>query len=329
MTLVGWYAHHLGAGHVVRALTVAPLMRSTVVLLSSASRPPEWPAECWIALPRDDAPGGDDHAAGGVLHWAPLGHQGYTDRMTRIAGWVRDARPSALVVDVSAEVTLLARALGVPVATVVMAGDRSDRTHQMTYDAATALVACWPAGFQPVRGWRERWNPKTTWTGAFSRFDGREPAPPPGSLRAMWLWGRGGDRLISQQVALAREVTPAWAWNTSQDLAAADVWKAMQGSDLVVTHGGQNALAEVAAARRRAVVLPQPRPHDEQVHLTRALATAGLARPHERWPEPDEWPQLLDRAAPQDPADWSRWSDGRGASRMADALDAFARRQAA
>ena len=40
MTLVGWYAHHLGSGHVARAMTVAPLMRSDVVVLSSAPRPP-------------------------------------------------------------------------------------------------------------------------------------------------------------------------------------------------------------------------------------------------------------------------------------------------
>ena len=117
MTLVGWYAHHLGSGHVARALTVAPLMRSDVVVLSSAPRPAGWPADRWLQLPRDDDAGGTDHTAGRALHWAPLMHRGYGERMALIAEWIRGARPTALVVDVSAEVTLLARTLGVPVAT--------------------------------------------------------------------------------------------------------------------------------------------------------------------------------------------------------------------
>ena len=95
--------------------------------------------------------------------------------MALIAGWIGTARPTAMVVDVSAEVTLLARTLGVPVATVAMAGDRRDRPHQMAYDAATTLVACWPADVRPVLGWQDTWDAKTTWTGAFSRFDALTP----------------------------------------------------------------------------------------------------------------------------------------------------------
>jgi hypothetical protein len=329
MTLVGWYAHHLGSGHVARALTVASLMSNRVVVLSSAPRPVDWPEDRWVALPRDDDPAGTDHSAGGALHWAPLGSEGYRQRMAVIAAWIRDAGPSAVVVDVSAEVTLLARTLGIPVATVVMAGDRRDRTHQLSYDAATALLACWPADHHPVLGWQRRWDGKTTWTGAFSRFDARIPGPPPGARRAAWLWGHGGERLSDDRVDRARRATPGWTWVGAPGMSPGQVWDVLCASDVVVTHAGQNALAEVAASRRPALVLPQPRPHDEQLHLAAALARAGLAPSHPGWPDDDEWPALLESATSCDVRRWSEWSDGHGASRMAHAVDRLAARAAA
>jgi hypothetical protein len=329
VTLVGWYAHHLGSGHVARALTVAPLMRSDVVVLSSAPPPDGWPAERWLQLPRDDDAGGTDHTAGGALHWAPLMHRGYGERMALIAEWIRGARPSAFVVDVSAEVTLLARTLGVPVATVVMAGDRRDRAHQLSYDAATTLVACWPADARPVLGWQVAWDAKTTWTGAFSRFDALTPAPPPGERRAAWLWGHGGDLLETERVARVRRATPGWTWVGGRGFAPDQVWQALSSSDVVVTHAGQNALAEVAASRRPAVVLPQPRPHEEQRYLAMAVAHAGLAQSHGGWPEDAAWPELLESALGDDAQQWRRWSDGHGAARMAGALDRLATREAA
>ena len=329
MTLVGWYAHHLGSGHVARALTVAPLMGSQVVVLSSAPRPAGWSVDRWVPLPRDDAAGGSDHSAGGALHWAPLGHRGYSERMALIAEWIRAARPTTMVVDVSAEVTLLARTLGVPVVTVVMAGDRRDRAHQLSYDAATTLVACWPAHVRPVLGWQSSWDAKTTWAGAFSRFDALTPQQPPGERRVSWLWGHGGDLLAPERVERIRRATPGWTWVGGPGLPPDQVWPTLCASDVVVTHAGQNALAEVAAARRPAVVLPQPRPHGEQRHLASALVRTGPARSHCGWPENAAWPELLEAALRDDAQQWKRWSDGHGAARMADALDRLANREVA
>lgn len=321
---IGWYAHHVGSGHVTTARLVAAHTRTPVVVLSSAPRPAGWPEDQWVVLPLDDAPGGHDHQAGGVLHWAPLAHRGYSERMATITEWVTRARPSVVMSDVSVEVTLLARMLGTPVATMVMAGDRSDQPHGLAYDAASVLFSPFPSGAEVTGGLLPRWRSKTVALGALSRFDERRPTPVPSSRRVTMLWGHGGSAVTEADVRAAQAATPGWTWTVCDTNDPDEVWALLQAAEVVVAHAGQSVVAEVAAARRPAVIVPQPRPHDEQRFLATGLADRGLTPRLSEWPAPGQWPALLDSARRTDPAAWSRWSDGRGAARMAERLDRFA-----
>jgi hypothetical protein len=323
-TVVGWYAHHVGAGHVARARVVASLMSADVTILSSAPRPDDWPAERWVDLPPDDAAGGLDHDAGGTLHWAPLQHKGFSDRMRAVASWVNDRDPSTLVTDVSVEVALLARLLGVPVVTFVKPGDRSDQQHQLGYDSAAALVATWPREARVVGGWQPRWDEKTTWLGSFSRFDGRATTPSPGHRRVALVWGAGGTDVTEQQIDAARRATGGWSWTVCRDVGADELWRTLQDADVVVGHAGQNVVSEVAAARRASVIIAQGRPHDEQRFTVRGLKSLGIGRPQSEWPDATEWPALLDAAARTDTARWEQWTDGAGALHCARLIDEVA-----
>ena len=90
---------------------------------------------------------------------------------------------------------------------------------------------------------------------------------------------------------------------------------------MVVSHAGQNLIAEIAAARRPALLLPQDRPFDEQRVMASALGAAGLpALVRDTWPSPAEWPELLDRVGRLDGSRWSSWNDGDGAARVAELL---------
>ncbi|MEO7448329.1 MAG: hypothetical protein ABI336_08650 [Humibacillus sp.] len=322
--VVGWYAHHLGAGHVARARIVASLMTADVTILSSAQRPDDWPAERWVDLPRDDAPGGLDHDAGGTLHWAPLQHKGFGDRMGTVASWVTDHHPSAVVTDVSVEVALLARLLGVPVVTFVKPGDRSDAQHQLGYDSATALLATWPREAEVVGGWQPRWDSKTTWLGSFSRFDGRATTPSPGQRRVALVWGAGGTDVSEEQIDAARRASGEWSWTVCRDVGADELWHSLQDADVVVGHAGQNVVSEVAAARRASVIIAQTRPHDEQHFTVRGLRSLGIGRALPQWPATQEWPALLDDAARTDTSSWERWTDGTGALHCARLIDELA-----
>jgi len=323
--VIGWYVHDHGRGHLQRLQCIAGQLRTPVTALSSAPVPTGFDGG-WVPLP-DDLPAGADHdvAAGGTLHWAPRHHDGLRERMALIAAWVASARPALVVVDVSVEVAVLVRSMGVPVVVAAMRGDRNDRAHRTAYDLAEALLAPWPA--TSPEPWPQHLLAKTWHVGALSRADGRTVAPAPGNRRVAVLWGSGGSTVGVADVDAAAAATPGWTWEAVGLPGSPwthDPWSLLQRADVVVTHAGQNALAEVAAARRPALVLPQPRPFDEQVGTGRALSRAGLAEVRSTWPDPGQWPVLLEQLTRRDGARWQQWSDGLGAVRAAALRDGLA-----
>lgn len=327
--MIGYYVHHRGEGHGTRAAAIAAQLGvAHVTGLSSRPRPDGW-AGPWVELDRDDvpAPGPDaDPTAGDALHWAPAGHAGLRSRMAQIAAWVAATAPRLVVVDVSVEVTALVRAMGVPVVVMAMPGARSDPAHQLAYRLAEAIIAPWPSWAEVLSG-GATWRDKTHHVGAISRFDGRPRRVPDATAdagrRVLVVSGRGGTGLTTRQLAGARRATPGWDWTVlgpPGERWVADPWPLLCGADVVVTHAGQNAIADVAAAGRPTVVVPQERPHGEQAATARALGRAGLASVCSSWPAPARWEGVLTSEVQTGGAAWGRWSSGTGARRAAAVL---------
>jgi hypothetical protein len=329
--MIGYYVHHVGQGHLRQALAISAASTHELTVLSSRPRPTGYEGP-WVQLPRDDAnPNPVDPTAFGQLHWAPIGDGGLRDRMASMAEWVRAANPSAMVVDVSVEVAVLARLMGVRVVAMVLPGNRADPAHRLGYALAEELIVPWPEsiGAELADG-TQPWTGKMHYTGAFSRFDGRL-AVPRSSTRATvaLLFGQGGTTVTSTDIAAARAATPDWDWTIMGGNDAAwleDPWPLLYSADVVVTHAGLNAVAEVAAARKPAIVIAQPRPHEEQLITAHALARAGLAIALDRWPDADDWPELLRTALKSDGERWRIWSPGDGAERAASIIDSVSRR---
>ncbi|HET8766976.1 MAG TPA: glycosyltransferase [Pedococcus sp.] len=352
--MIGYYAHHQGSGHVTRMQAVAAALDEPVWGLSSAPRPAGW-SSGWTELARDDEAAGErldedaDVTARGALHWVPRGHSGLARRAEQVVSWAAVHRPRLLVVDVSVEVALLARLAGLPTVVVTLPGRRDDRAHRLAYDTAEALLAPWPEGTHE-RSWPPEWVAKARFVGGISRFDSRIRAgagatTPVGAdptqrqdastsvldlhdttrgstssgRTVLLLWGAGGRGTTPAQVAAARAATPGWTWieRSPGVVASRDLWDELLRADVVVTHAGQNAVAEVAAARRPAVVVAQPRPYDEQVATAECVQELGLAVGRSSWPRPREWPELLEQAVAIGGEGWGRWSTGDGASRAA------------
>lgn len=340
--MIGYYLHHQGEGHRRRGTAVARQLDHAVTGLGSGPAPEGWPGE-WLELDRDDEPPVPDTAAAdttarGTLHWVPLHHRGLRARHRQVVDWIGRERPMLMVVDVSVEVALLTRLCGVPVVVGAMPGDRLDRPHRLAYDLAEALLAPWPPDAHPDAGWPEQWREKVWEVGGVSALPTRAALTDRAMLtdraagpvrRVLVLWGRGGADLDPGSVQEARAVTPGWEWAVRDGgtPAGADLLADLAAADVVVCHAGQGAVADVALARRPAVVLAQPRPHGEQEATVRALERLGLAATGSGWPAADRWPSLLDRALQLGGQGWSRWR-GDGAARAAASLDDLADRLA-
>ncbi|WP_134741925.1 glycosyltransferase [Nocardioides sp. 503] len=324
--MIGYYVHHHGHGHRHRALALAQALGRPVVGLSSAPAPRGWPGD-WVLLPRDDEGGPPrDATAQGRLHWVPVGDEGLAQRAAVVSQWIADAAPAAMVVDVSVEMTLLARLHGVRVVGVVQPGRRSDGPHLLGFDVSDALVGLWPSSSgDMLPGVPERVRERVVPLGALSRHPVAPERPrAPGPPRVTFLAGSGGPGLPEALLASTRRQTPDWEW-TVLGGAGTRTWsedprRAIEDADVVVTHAGQNALAEVAAARRPAVVVPEDRPFDEQLTTGAVLAEGWPAVVLPRLPR-DGWPALLDRARSLDGRGWGRWCDGRAAERFAGVVE--------
>jgi UDP-N-acetylglucosamine--N-acetylmuramyl-(pentapeptide) pyrophosphoryl-undecaprenol N-acetylglucosamine transferase len=323
--VIGYYVHHVGRGHLRNATCIAAALDDEVTGLSSLPRPAGWQGP-WIELERDD--GGHpvrDPTADGRLHWAPRQDRGLAARMARIAEWIDTAHPAALVVDVSVEVAVFARLMGVPVVVRALPGDRSDPAHQLGYSLSDAILADWP-DVGDLASDLHRWADRTRHVGGLSRFAGRSTvARPNDRRRVLVLQGSGGTSVTPADVAAAEAATPDWDWHRLGPGAwSEDPWPELCAADVVVAHAGLGSLADVAAAGRPAVVVPEDRPHDEQRATARALAEAGLAVTSERWPEDHQWPDLLARALALGGSGWRRWCTDGAAQRAARVVEAVA-----
>jgi hypothetical protein len=324
--MIGYYVHHHGKGHLHRALSVAAATDAVVVGISSLPRPAGWMGP-WIVLPRDDeGPEPIDASAHGRLHWVPELDQGLTARMAEISSWIADVDPALMVVDVSVEVSLLARLHGIPVVTMVLPGDRRDSAHDLVHSVARRVVGAWPSDVKGMVRGVDGHRDRMTCVGGLSRFDDRErPAPSGrgGQRRVLVLAGTGDADGDAWDLSSAREQTPGWTWDVVGPGAGwvDDPWALMCDADVVVAHAGQNSIAEIAAARRPAVVVPQPRPFREQHTMAAVLATDGRFPVTVRPELPSTgWAELLETTAELDGSAWSAWNDGHGAARVADVI---------
>lgn len=331
MTTIGWYVHHQGGGHLGRLRAILPRLDADVICFSSLSEPDDLPSRVrWITLEQDsDTVDGRDPAradpnAGGTLHWAPLQHGGHRSRLARVAGVLAAEPVDAFVVDVSVEVTLFVRLLGIPVVVMAQPGDRTDTPHRLAYGAATAIIAPWP---EHLVSSRQLDGYDVTFTGGISRHEGRPVSRSEPGVDVLLLGGRGGSTVTPGEIAAARESTPGRRWRVLTDGGewVADPWALLTSARVVVAWAGQNSIADLAAASARAIVVPQPRPFREQVATGEALAAAGLALVEGGWPEPERWPALLDAADGLTP-DWDRWQVDGAALRAAEAIQRIAER---
>ncbi len=342
--MIGWYIHHQGGGHLSRFLALRTHLDMGVVCFSSLPEPSTLPPHTqWIHLELDDVtemvddgaprdPRESSPTAAGLLHWAPLGHRGHAQRFRRIADAIIENNLRTFVVDVSVEVALFVRLMGIAPVVFAQPGNRVDEPHLLAYRVAERIIAPWPSGLVDAPQ-LDSFRDLVIYTGGISRYEGRTMHATRQPLSVLLLGGRGGTSATMALVNAAQYATPKTEWkvlgvpDSIRSTAATwvdDPWPLMTSAEIVVSWAGQNSVADLAVAGAHAIVIPQERPFEEQRTTARALEIAELAIVSDTWPCPFQWPELLERARKIEPK-WERWqTDGAGA-RAAEAIDDIAK----
>lgn len=316
--VIGIYAHHHGSGHMHRCRAIQRELRDMgfdAVILSTADGAD-------VALPDDGggASSGRAMTAGGTLHYAPYGVPGLQSRFAAIAEWVARHNPAAFYVDVSNEVAVFVRTMGVPLIVHAMPGYRGDTPHQLAYQQADAIVAAWPQWVDVPEHLAPHAD-RLHCVGGISRLTPRHGVERDPN-HVLVMAGKGGSTWSPADWEAVERACPSYRFTfLGGETHVDDPTELLQSAGVAVIAGGQNSIADVATTGTPAIVLPQPRPFTEQVLAARTLERAGLAQVREEFPRPDEWPELL-RHREQD---WQRWETRGSARRAAEAIAQVAR----
>ena len=261
-----------------------------------------------------------------------------------IAHWVGQTKPTAVMVDVSTEITQYLRFLGVPVIGVRQHGERSDLPHLCGYDAAYKLFAPYPEILEcsGVPSWI---RDKTIYSPGFSRYSARSEtkldarqqlAISPEQKVVLVINGKGGSRHSLAKIVAAAIATPEWQWLTVGQIDrdfhnlphnisvlgwCEDTYIYLKAADVAIACGGHNTVMEIGTARVPFLCIPESRPFEEQEIKAKLLAKLGLCRLARTFPSKDTIEFTLDELQAMDVSKWDRILADDGAARSAAAIE--------
>ncbi|SEB09837.1 glycosyltransferase [Pedobacter hartonius] len=295
-----FYIHHHGAGHLMRALSIAAVLQGfKIFFLGSNLRPYAGliadEIEC-IHLSSDVPAENDLHFSAHpltFLHYAPLGIAGQRERIALLTDIFKDTSPMLLIVDVSVEITLLARLCGIPSIVIRQHGRRDDLPHMNAYESAELLIAPYSAGMAPP-GEKDWISAKTLYAGGFSKYsnlkdsDINEEIPDQVAV----LLGQGGSSMdaefinhladccenynfhvIGLRACIETEAKHNVIWHGQLD----DPITVLRYCKVVIGNAGHNTVMEMADLNKRFICIPEERPFEEQLQKAELLKANGNA----------------------------------------------------
>lgn len=327
---IAFFVHHQGRGHAQRTMAVvAEFARDRPVSVMTAgphlfdgfSRDIEivaLPNMIGAAVP---TPRLYAEPTPPVMHCVPLGLPEMRRTMRTILDHL-DAREIGLfVVDVSAEIALLARIASVPAVQIRMHGDRGDIGHLGAYEACVGMLAPFDERLEqddypaPLRA-------KTFYSGGLCTSVDRVPERAEARARLgldpdreiiVAVTGGGGSGTPYAPLTVAARAAPEALWLTlgpthreghETDFAnlrelgwVPSVTDYLAAADIIVASAGDNTVHEVARVGGRLIVMPEWRYFGEQARKAEALVRLGAAVQAPQWPgDLQGWRDLLARA---------------------------------
>jgi hypothetical protein len=304
---IGYYVHHHGDGHRQRAIAIGRELEKGATLLGTglSGRSGGLPA---LDLPDDRLDEGfagiDQVDRPASLHYAPIDHEGIRQRTALITRWVAEERPHLLVVDVSAEIAMLARLASVPTVYVRLSGKRLDEPHLNAFRGAAGLLAPFHAALDDDE--TPDWLREKTFYAPLINCVGTAAGEIEEDVVLVVL-GRGGAVSDGDRWAQAARAVPDRRWRVVGPCAVPptlppnlelrgwveDAASLIGSAGVVVGAAGDGVVSAVLAHRRPFICLPEARPFDEQISKAKRLGLLGAAAVSQDWPQPGVWPKLL------------------------------------
>ncbi|QEA39481.1 glycosyl transferase [Pistricoccus aurantiacus] len=327
---ISFFIHHQGRGHAQRARAIiqrfskerpVTVMTADPSLFENFERPIDI-----IALP--DMIGADvpttalyQATTPSIMHCVPLGVKEMRRTMRLILDHLDDSDTGLFVIDVSAELALLARIASVPAVKIRMHGDRSDRGHLGAYECCIGMLAPYDERLEQP-DYPDWARAKTHYTGGLcttdTSFGDKQAArrklglPSDQEVIVVLTGGGGAGTPYAPLTVAARAATGSrfitigpvhreghetdffnlenhgWVTNVTDYLVA---------SDIVLASAGDNTVHEIARIGRPYICAPEWRYYGEQVRKAECLQRLGAAIHLENWPSSiDAWQELLMRA---------------------------------
>ena len=226
-------------------------------------------------------------------------------RAKALAEAIERYKPKAFYCDGVPELAIMVRGMGVPVVLVHLPGNvMSDPTQVFAHELADHIVAHFPASLEQAN---YPFAAKTYYSGYMSQYAGRgsKRSDPSAIHNVTILLGYDNyDGSVLRAITNDQNTLFTIVGNKREyDLAencillgpVKDVSEAIVG-DVVISAAGQNTIAELLSLNKRLILLPEPRPYDEQaVHAT-VLADQHVALLAQETFSVEQWQNVLQKA---------------------------------
>ncbi|MDH3030646.1 glycosyltransferase [Methylobacterium fujisawaense] len=262
-----------------------------------------------------------------VMHCVPLGLDAMRRTMRSILDHLDERGIGLFVVDVSAEIALLARIASVPAVQIRMHGDRSDIGHVGAYEACVGMLAPFDERLEQD-DYPAHLRAKTFYSGGLCTSVDRVPERAearaklgldPAREIVVAVTGGGGSGTPFAPLTVAARAEPDALWLTlgpthreghETDFSnlrelgwVSSVTDYLAAADIVIASAGDNTVHEIARVGGRLIVMPEWRYFAEQTRKAEALVRLGAAVQAPAWPgDLRGWRDLLARARALDGA---------------------------
>lgn len=332
--MIGYYAHHQGTGHMRTALQVIPFISEPVILLSSVPKPDNLPANVTYIELIDDSVAGYEQPDDSLFMYTPQSEY-VLSRYQQILAAIKEYDITTMYVDVSMEVALFCKTLGLTVGHNVLLGNRDDARHTLLFDACDYYVS---DNDPRLDGLSKRHGPKEVqYVGGISRYKKAELQATQTVKNIVITLSPKSERTTMEHFAATAQSYPDITWHivgpADEEFSEPNIvmhgtvgnpYELYQHADVIVGAGGHNTIMEAASLGKRFVCIPEDRPYEEQVVAAKALAENAMAVYRPSLPVAHEWDAVFTELEGVDVRSFQSLVDDAAAQKLAHVIAAHA-----